>query len=113
MEDIAKTIESLLEKATDYGKTSYELIRLKTIDKTTDVISSCVPPFIAYTLTVIFLLILSMGASLWIGEILGKTYYGFFVIAGFYVFLLMIIRLFMYKWIKKLAKDNFIKQMLK
>jgi hypothetical protein len=113
MEDITKTLESLLEKTTEYGKTSYELIRLKTIDKTTDIISLCVPQTIVYVLIAIFLLFLSLGAGLWVGDILGKTYYGFFAVAGFYVFLFLIIRLFMYKWIKRLVKNNIVKQMLK
>jgi hypothetical protein len=112
MEDITKSIESLLEKTTEYGKTSYELIRLRTIDKATDVISSCAPKFVAFILIVFFMLFLSLGAGLWIGEIMEKTYYGFFVVAGFYVFIFIIIRLFMYKWIKKLVKNNIIKQML-
>ena len=32
--------KSLLERATEYGKTSIELVKLKTLDKTTDIVSS-------------------------------------------------------------------------
>ena len=40
MEDNINLIELLLEKATEYGKTSYDLVKLKTIDKTSDGLSS-------------------------------------------------------------------------
>jgi len=39
MEDNTKLLESLFEKATDYGKTSLELVKLKTVEKTTDVVT--------------------------------------------------------------------------
>jgi len=43
MEENAKLIESLLEKAADYGKTTLDLIKLKAIDKSTDAASTFIP----------------------------------------------------------------------
>ena len=40
MENIATDIELLYNKAEKYTKTSFELLQLNTIDKTSDVISS-------------------------------------------------------------------------
>jgi len=40
MEDSANLLETLLERVTEYGKTSIELVKLKTLDKTTDIVSS-------------------------------------------------------------------------
>ena len=37
MEENTKILESLIESATEYGKTSIELVKLKVLDKTTDV----------------------------------------------------------------------------
>src|SRR5665647_2376488 len=37
MEDTTKSIETLLEKVADYGKTSYDLAKFKTMDKITSV----------------------------------------------------------------------------
>lgn len=113
MEDNTKSIESLLERATDYGKTSYELIKLKTVDKTSDVVSSGVPHIIALVLITIFMVFLNLGLGLMLGDFLGKTYYGFFVVSGFYIFLWIILRIFMYKWLKDLVRNNIIKQFLK
>ena len=39
MQDQAKMIETLLEDATEYGKTSLEIVKLKAVDKSSEVIS--------------------------------------------------------------------------
>ena len=113
MEDNDKLIESLLEKATDYGKTTFELVKLKALDKTSDVISSLLPNGIVFILITTFLIFLNFGLAVWLGEILGKVYFGFFVVAAFYGLLAIIIHYFMHKPIKKMVRDNFIRQMLK
>ena len=112
MEENIKAMEALLERGTEYGKSSYELVRLKTIKKTSDIVSSGVPNTIALILITIFMLFLNLGLSLWLGEILGKAYYGFFVVAAFYIFLWILLRIFMYKWLKELIRNSIIKQLL-
>ena len=109
----AKLIESLLERVTDYGKTTYELIKLKTLDKATDAVSSFIPHSFVLVLIAIFMLFVNLGLALWLGEILGKTFYGFLVVAAFYGIIGMIIHFFMHKWLKKLVSDYIIKHMLK
>jgi hypothetical protein len=113
MEDNADLLESLLERATDYGKTSIELVKLKSIDKIADIVSSIIPLSVFILLVSAFLLFLNLGIALWLGELLGKLFYGFFVVAGFYIFCGLIIRFFLNNWIKKLVGDYFIKRILK
>ena len=113
MENNAKLIESLFEKVVEYSKTSYDLAKLRTLDKTSDIVSSFIPHSIVFFIIVSFVFFFNFGLAFWIGEILGKIYYGFFVIATFYVVLFIIIRFFIYKWIKRIVSDFFIKQMLK
>jgi fatty acid desaturase len=113
MEDNTKLLESLLERATDFGKTSLELVKLKTLDKSTDIVSSLVPNSIVFVLIVTFMLFLNLGIALWLGDILGKIFYGFFVVAAFYILAGIVIHFFMHKWIKKLVGNYFIKLMLK
>lgn len=84
MENVKSGIESLIEKVESYGKTSYDLIRLKTIDKTATAVSTTVSYVLTALFLFMFILIASMGAALWLGELLGKTYYGLFCVAGFY-----------------------------
>jgi hypothetical protein len=105
--------ESLLERASEYGKTSYELVKLKAVDKTSDLVSSFIPRTLVFILIASFMLFLNLGLALWIGEVLGKVFYGFFVVAGFYVIAGIVIYFFMHKWLKRLVSDYLIKQMLK
>ena len=83
MENKSNLLEPLLERAEALGKTSYELIRLKSLDKTADVSSTILSRLVLVITLSIFFLILNVGASLWIGELLGKNYYGFLVVAAF------------------------------
>jgi len=113
MEDKGKLLESLLDSAKEYGITSFELVKLKALDKATDVVSSFVPVTIFTILIALFLLFLSLGLALWLGELLGKIYYGFFVVAGFYILFGFILHFLLHKPVKKLIGDLFVKQMLK
>jgi hypothetical protein len=113
MEDNMKLLELLIERATDYGKTSYELTKLKVLDKTSDVASSLIPHSVVLVLIVSFLLFFNLGLALYLGKILGEPYYGFFVIACFYCITGIIIHFFMHKWLKTRFRNYFIKQVLK
>jgi hypothetical protein len=113
MEEKTNLLRSLLDVATDYGETSIELVRLKMLDKTTDIVSSLVPLFIVIVLLVSFLLFVNLGIAIWLGEILGRTFYGFMVVAGFYIITAIFIRIFLHKWIKRLVGDYMVKRLLK
>jgi hypothetical protein len=113
MEENTRLLESLLERASEYGQTTIELVKLKTLDKTSDVVSSVVPHSVAVILLASFMLFLNLGLALWLGDILGKTYYGFFTVAGFYAVTGLVIHFLLHKWIKKLVGNWFIKTVLK
>ncbi len=113
MEDNGNMIESLLERATDYSKMSFELVKLKALDKTAEVISSLLSYSVVLVLISSFMLFISLGLAIWLGEILGKIYFGFFVVSAFYGFITIIILLFFQKKIKQSFRDCIIKQMLK
>jgi hypothetical protein len=113
MEDNPRLLESLVDRATEYGKISYELIKLKALDKASEVVSSVVPHSAVLILIGSFLLFLNLGIAFWLGEVLGKIYYGFFIVAAFYVLVALIIHFFMYKRLKKLIQNYVIRQLLK
>jgi fatty acid desaturase len=113
MEDNAKLIESLLERTAEYGKASFELVKLKALDKTSDAVSSLIPNSVVLALIALFMLFLNLGLAFWLGEILGRTFYGFFIVAAFYGVAGIVLHFFMHDWIKKSIGNYFIKQMLK
>ena len=113
MEENANLFETLLEQASEYGKTSIDLAKLKALDKTTEIVSSVIPLSVVILLVVTSLLFLNLGLAFWLGEVLGKTYYGFLIVAVFYVIAGILIHFFLRKWIKRLVGDYLVKRLLK
>ena len=113
LEDNVKSIESLLESAFDYGKSGYELVKLKTVDKTSDVVSSLIPHSVVFVVIVLFTLFFNLGLAYWLGEIIGNIFYGFFIVAAFYGIAGLILHLFMHKWLKKKIYIFLVKQLLR
>ena len=112
MNEQSDLINSLIEKGEQYGKTTLELLKLKTLDKSADVASNLVSWLIVVIFAVLFFLILNIGIALWIGELLGKSYFGFFVVAGFYGLLALIFGIFRKKLIKNPVNNSIIDQVL-
>lgn len=113
MEGDTNLLEKLLESATDYGKTSIELVKLKALDKLTDIVSSIIPLSVFILLISAFLLFLNLGIAMWLGEMMGKMFYGFFIVAAFYIITGLIFHFLLNKWIKKLIGNYVVKRMLK
>lgn len=113
MEENAKVVESLLEKAAEFGKTNLELVKLKAVDKTSELLSAWLPLAIVYALLILFLVFLNLGLAFWLGDLTGKTHYGFFIVAGFYLLTGLVVRLFFFRWIKRVVSDAVIRLLLK
>lgn len=113
MTEDATPIATLFERAEDYSKTTLKLFRLNAIDKSADVASSLVSR-LAVIMTVVFsVLISSIGIALWLGKLLGETFYGFFIVGAFYAFIAILLHLFREQWLKYPVSNSIIKQMLK
>jgi len=112
MDEQSELIESLIEKGEQYGKTTLELLKLKTLDKSADVASNLVSWLIVAIFAVLFFLILNVGIALWLGELLGKSYLGFFAVSGFYALLAIVFALFRKRLIKDPVSNSIISQVL-
>jgi hypothetical protein len=108
----ASLIESLWEKTEDYGKTTYELSKLKALEATIMVVTSLVSRVAVFIMVALFLLIFNIGIALLLGSLLGKDYYGFFIVAGFYLLAVVVMHVFLRKWVKKPIGDLIIDQAL-
>jgi phosphoglycerol transferase MdoB-like AlkP superfamily enzyme len=113
MNNNATPVETLFENAQDYSKTTLELFELNVIHKSAQAVSSLAAKMAVFTVVALFILIINIGTGLWIGELLGKSYYGFFAIAGFYAFLAILLFAFGHKWIKTPISNAIITQLLK
>jgi hypothetical protein len=112
METQTSSIEALVDRAGQYGKTSIELYRLKAIDKSADVVSSLVTKLAVIIFFTLFFLVLNIGVALWLGDVLGKSYLGFFIVAGFYAISGIVLYVFRNKWIKVPLRNSIIIQAL-
>lgn len=113
MTDSTTPIATLLDRAENYGKTTLNLFKLNAIDKSADVVSSLVSQLAVLMAVVFSVLIASIGLSLWIGKLLGDSFFGFFIIGGFFAVVAIILNFFRHQWIKYPVSNSIIKQMLK
>ena len=111
METTDSLFEPLLERAEAYGKTSFNLIKLKSINKTSDVLSTFISRLLLAIFVTIFLVTLNIAVAFWIGDVLGKNYYGFFIVAGFYGILGIILYIF-HPSVKAMVNESIVKQIL-
>jgi len=113
MDNQATTIEMLFERAQDYTRTTVELTKLNVIDKSADVLSSLLSRLTVLIVVAMFALLVNIGLSIWIGELLGKTYYGYFVVGSVYFILAILINSFKDQWIKLPVSNFIITKMIK
>jgi hypothetical protein len=107
------SLKSLLDSTEDYIKTSYELFKLKAFDKATDKISVVISRATAIFGFFMFLLLGSVALGLWLGSLIGKTWAGFLIVAGFYGLVGVILYFFTHSWLKKMIGNAIIKQAFK
>lgn len=112
MENNTTTIEKLIEKADVYSKTTLELCKFNAIYKAANIFSSLAIRLVLIIVVVLISLMVNIGFALYLGDYFGKTYYGFFIIALFYLFLGIIIYLFRNQWIKHPVSNFVISQSL-
>lgn len=113
MKDNENLIESLMERAAEYGTQSFELVKLKTLDKTSDIVSSIIPHSVTFVLIASFTIFVNFGLAFWLGDIIGNTFYGFFIVAAFYGIIGIIFHFFIHNLIKRKVSNYIIKQVLK
>ncbi len=107
------TLKSLLGKTRDYLETRIDLFRLKTIDKSSDVLSA-MAVIVAIVLAILFFLaMVSIGAAIYLGYILGGMHYGFFIVGGFYAIVVLILYAYRRQWIKTPVYNGIVKKFLK
>lgn len=112
METPSDLVKTLFEQIKDLGLTTYELTRLKALEAITMIVASLVSKFIVVLVISMFVLSLNFGLALYLGEILGKIYLGFFLVAGFDLIVGIVFYFFLHKWINKPVSDSIVSQAL-
>lgn len=113
MEEQKQQIETLFERAGDYLETRLELLRLKATHKTTDVASSLASRLIMVLIIILVVLMINIGLALWLGDVLGRSYYGFFALGGFYILVAILFQVFKTNLVEIPMSNAIIKKLTK
>ena len=100
MEEHENDIDLLLSDASDFIETRTNLFKLKAVESLSDVSSDLVAGLGLLAILAIFLLILTIGFALLIGDWMGKGFYGFFIMGGVYAIVGLIVYLGRKRWLK-------------
>lgn len=91
MENEINFLNPLFEKIEDFGNTSFQLYKLKAVDKVSKAYSSTIYSGILFFIFLFFFIFMNIGLALWIGKILEENYLGFLSIACIYALLISIV----------------------
>ena len=108
MENSNKQFDPLLKKIEDISTISIELWRLKTIQKGIDIGSTIISKSISFIFLFLGIVFLSIGVAIYIGTLLPNMYYGFGIVALFYLFIFVVLTAFGSS-IKKCLANNLTK----
>ena len=107
MENSAASIEKLFERIEQYSKTSLDLCKYSAIYETAALFSSLAVKLIMTLVIFIVALLFTIALSLWMGDMLENTAYGFLIMGFFYIVLGVFVFLFRKTWIKT-PMSNFV-----
>ena len=106
------SIESLMESLRDYIETRISLLKLKAVDKSSGIISSLLSTIFVVQIAFLFIVLLNIGIALLLGDLLGKAYYGFFIVAAINALIGIILYNGRDKWLKAPITDLILKSLL-
>ena len=112
MENQPNSIGALFETAGDYVETRIDLFKLKTVDKSADIIASLTAGLIIALFMIFGFIVINLGLCIWLGSVLRKVWYGFFAVGGFYLLLGALVVAFKNKWVKEPIGDLIRKKIL-
>jgi len=112
MENSANPFEPLIERSLKYGQSSMAIIKLKAVDKTADITSTVLSRLFLLTTVSLLALSLNIAVGFWLGDLLGKVYFGFLLVAGFYALLALVLAA-LHTRIKSGLYNSLIRQMLR
>jgi hypothetical protein len=97
----ARPAGQLFESAESFVSISLELVKLQSLEATTLTATALISKMSAAVLLLLFMLIFNIGLSLWLGDVFGRLYLGFFVVAAFDFLMGCIIYFFLPDLLKK------------
>ncbi len=105
--------DSIIDKAKDYIETRIELLKLTLIEKGVRILANSITGISLFLILFFTILFASFGLGFYLSEVIGNTFAGFFIVAGIYLLLALLIYVLKDKVINKKIMDAAIKGILK
>ena len=105
--------KELVEIVKEYVNTRYDLTRLKLISSASDVMAAMVAFFLILVAVMFFLFFISYAVAGYLCEVTETKNGGYFIVAGFYLVVTIILMLVKEKRIHIPLENRFIRQFLK
>jgi hypothetical protein len=112
MQEEINSVEKLTENFKEYVNTRYDMVTLKVTQKTADIGSQSVAIILILLFASMFLLFINLAAAFFISAIFKINYAGFFIVAGFYLLLSLILILFRKKLVVLPLRNLIVKKIL-
>jgi len=106
-------VDTLLSDAGDFLETKAKLWKLKGIESLADVSGELASGLGMIGIIAFVVLLFSIGFALLIGDLLGKSFYGFFIIGGAYFIFGLICYIRKDRWLKEPVSNLLIRKILK
>jgi hypothetical protein len=108
--NLMNQVEELFKEFKDYVSLRIEITQLKYSSKTSLVTSSVLTYMLISMVIFFFVLVLTIGIALWMGNQLGEWYLGFLIMAGIYLLIGIVIFTFRNRWIRIPLNNLIIKE---
>ena len=99
-----------MKELKDYISLRLQITQLKYSSKTSLVTSSVLTYMLISMVVFFFVLVLTIGIALWMGNLLGEWYLGFLIMAGIYLLIGLVIFTFRNRWIRIPLNNLIIKE---
>jgi hypothetical protein len=91
MEQLKAKAEHLTEHVKEYVETYFKLGVIKITDKATGFAAVSIMGILVCFLSLCILFFLGIGVALWLGEVMNNLKAGYFIVAGFYILVTVIL----------------------
>ena len=90
MKNYTDELERLFTLVERYSKTSLRLFKYTTVYKSANILSLLSVKLVLAVILLFFFFFLNIGIAFYIGEYFNKFYYGFFLVASFYIIIALL-----------------------
>jgi|SRR5436190_11728705 len=108
---LKERMESLVDQTQDLAETAYKIAQIEATEQITKIVSSTILLSVILLLVNFLFLFLGFGVANWIGDALNDLKMGYFIVAGIYLLLIILILALSNKVIVPYFRNSLIKKL--